>query len=143
MSEGGMTGDIKGSGAERTDRDGVAIASASDGDGAHYANAGPPGPADDNDEELTSVIVYPLWPGGQTHNSDCPNKQTQDNHSGGARSHTSPERSVRWSPLLSPAHTCHSMLHHGSDRAPSLSIEGALIMELHLLGIEGFLPPKD
>ena len=52
MSEGGMTGDIKGSGAERTDRDGVAIASASDGDGAHYANAGPPGPADDNDEEM-------------------------------------------------------------------------------------------
>ena len=52
MSEGGMTGDIKGSGAERTDRDGVAIASASDGDGAHYANAGPPDPADDNDEEM-------------------------------------------------------------------------------------------
>ena len=35
------------------------------------------------------------------------------------------------------------MLHHGSDRAPSLPIEGALVMELHFLRIEGFFPPKD
>ena len=58
MSEGGMRGDIKGSGAERTDRDGVVVASSSDGDGAHYANAAHPGPADDSDEEM---MERELW----------------------------------------------------------------------------------